>query len=264
MDHRIFWQNDSSGVNTRPDLLSTIATKVHVYRRNVDRLNSISVTLAPIDAADNESTIPCDVLVYCTGWNPVSYLFSSEKASGLGLSVPITEVDPKAESYWQALETAAETGVLSRFPYLDDPPPYNRSEPTHAPFRLYKAMAPVIDEADHSIVFLGKMVVGNNFRTAEAQALWAVAYLDGKVNVPESEMAKDVAMTVAWNRRRYLNKGQLGSWFYFDVIAYADMLLEQLKLSSHRRKGWFKNLMDPCFADDLKGLGAEYRARYSS
>jgi dimethylaniline monooxygenase (N-oxide forming) len=264
MDDRIFWQNDSSGVNTRPDLLSTIATKVHVYRRNVDRLNSISITLAPMDAADNESTIPCDVLIYCTGWDPVSYLFSFKKASGLGLSVPITEVDPKAQSRWQALETAAESRVLSRFPHLNDPPPYHKFEPTHAPFRLYKAIAPVIDEADHSIVFLGKMVVGNNFRTAEAQALWAVAYLDGKVNVPESEMAKDVAMTVAWNRRRYLNKGQLGSWFYFDVVAYADMLLEQLKLSSHRRKGWFKNLMDPCFADDLKDLGAEYRARYSS
>ncbi len=264
MDDRIFWQNDSSGVNTRPDLLSTIATKVQVYRRNVDRLNSISINLAPMDAADNERTIPCDVLVYCTGWDPVSYLFSSEEASDLGLSVPITEVDPKAQSRWQALETAAESRVLSRFPHLNDPPLYHKSEPTHAPFRLYKAIAPVIDEADYSIVFLGKMVVGNNFRTAEAQALWAVAYLDGKVNVPESEMAKDVAMTVAWNRRRYLNKGQLGSWFYFDVIAYTDMLLEQLKLSSHRRKGWFKNLMDPCFADDLKGLGAEYRARYSS
>lgn len=98
MDDRIFWQNDSSGVNTRPDLLSTIATKVQIYRRNVDRLNSTSITLAPMDADDNESTVPCDVLVYCTGWNPVSYLFSSEKASDLGLSVPITEVDPKAQS----------------------------------------------------------------------------------------------------------------------------------------------------------------------
>lgn len=219
--------------------------------------------MAALDAADTESTIPCDVLVYCTGWDSASNLFSSEEASGLGLSVPIIEADPKAQSRWKALETAADSKVLSKFPHLGYPPPYRRSEPTNTPFRLYKAIAPVIDRVNHSIVFLGKMVVGNNFRTAEAQALWAVAYLDGNVNVPESEMVEDVAWTVAWNHRRYLNKGQLGSWFFYDIVAYADMLLEQLKLSSHRRKGWFMNLMDPCFADDLKGLGAEYKARYS-
>ena len=73
-----------------------------------------------------------------------------------------------------------------------------------------------------------------------------------------------MAMTVAWDRRRYLNKGQLGSWFYFDVVAYADMLLEQLGLSSHRQKGWFGNLMDPCFASDLKGLVDEYKAKHRS
>ena len=107
------------------------------------------------------------------------------------------------------------------------------------------------------------MVVGNNFRTAEVQALWAVAYLDGRIKVDQSDAERDVATTVAWDRRRYLNKGQLGSWFYYDVVAYADMLLEQLGLTSHRRKGWFGNLMDPCFASDLQGLSGEYKARYA-
>ncbi|KAL8918388.1 MAG: hypothetical protein Q9172_005447 [Xanthocarpia lactea] len=263
-DTPIFWQNDSSGVSTRPDFLSTIATKVQIYRRDVDRLNSHSVVLAPKDPEDDELTLPADVLVYCTGWDPVSYLFSSEEAERLGLTIPAPESDPKVQSHWQGLETDADRRVLSDFPYLGEPPPYLKLEPTHTPFRLYKAIAPVNGGSNHSIVFLGKMVVGNNFRTAEAQALWAVAYLDGRVDVSESAMQADVAMTVAWNRRRYLNKGQLGSWFYFDVVGYADMLLEQLKLSSHRRKGWFRDLMDPCLADDFRDLAAEYKARYGA
>ncbi len=264
-DTPIFWQNDSSGVNTRPDLLSTIATKVHVYRQEIHHLSTNWVVLAPRNGSEDKlTTIPADVLVYCTGWSPTSTILSPVQAFRLGLSVPIIAADPKIQSRWQALEDAADPQILSRFPHLGHPPAYRKIEPTHTPFRLYKAMAPLIDAADHSIVFSGKMVVGNNFRTAEAQALWAVWYLDGKVAAKAEVMEQDVAMTVAWDRRRYLNKGQLGSWFYFDVVAYADMLLENLGLSSHRQKGWFGNLMDPCVADDLKGLAGEYKARHSS
>ena len=261
----IFWQNDSSGVNSRADFFDTIATKVHVYRQSVDHLSADSITLTPKSGSgDKPTTLQSDVLVYCTGWSPTSSLFPPEDASRLGLSVPVAEADPKLQSLWQRLEDAADPKVLSKFPHLGYAPAYRKTEATHTPFRLYNAMAPPVDAANHSIVFLGKMVVGNNFRTAEAQALWAVAYLDGKVKTKASTMQEDVAMTVAWDRRRYLNKGQLGSWFYFDVVAYADMLLEQTKLSSHRQKGWFRNLMDPCMADDLKGLVGEYKARYGS
>ena len=264
IDNRIFWQNDSSGVDTRPDLLSIIATKVHVYRQRIDHLTANSVILAPGNGSDKPLTIQADVLVYCTGWSPTSSLFPPEEASYYGLSVPMAEADPKNQAKWRALEDAADPKVLSRFPHLGHPPTYRELEPMYTPFRLFNAMAPPVDATDHSIVFLGKMVVGNNFRTAEAQALWAVAYLDGKIDAKTSTMEDSVATTVAWDRRRYLNKGQLGSWFYFDVVAYADMLLEHLGLSSHRQKGWFGNLMDPCFASDLRGLVNEYKARHGS
>ena len=78
-------------------------------------------------------------------------------------------------------------------------------------------------------------------------------------------MEREVAETVAWDRRRYLNKGELGSWFYYDVVDYCDGLLEQLGLDGHRRgKGWVADLMDPCFAKDLKGVGEEYRRKYET
>ncbi len=240
-----------------------IATNVHVYRQSIDHVSANSVVLSPKNGSDDKPlTIPADVLVYCTGWSAISSLFTTEEASQLGLPVPMAEADPKLQAKWKALEDSADPKVLAKFPYIGHPPAYRRNEPTYTPVRLFKAIAPPANALHHSIVFLGKMVVGNNFRTAEAQALWTVAYLNGEIDAETSTMEEDVAMTVAWNRRRYLNKGQLGSWFYFDVVAYADMLLEELGLSSHRQKGWFGNLLNPCFADDLKGLVDEYKARH--
>lgn len=249
-------------MDTRPDFLSTIANKVYVYRQTVDHLTSDTVILAPRKGSDKSTAIQADLLVYCTGWLPISSIFSLQQASSYGLSVPIAEAAPEIQAKWEALEDSADSKVLAKFPHLGFPPKYRKIDPIYTPFRLFNAMVPPIDQT-HSIVFLGKMVVGNNFRTAEAQALWAVAYLDGKIKETETRMEEDVAMTVAWDRRRYLNKGDLGSWFYFDVVAYADMLLEQIGLSSHLQKGWFANLVDPCFASDLKGLAQEYKVKHT-
>ena len=265
----IFWQNDSSGVANRPDFLSTLATKVQIHRQEISHLSKDSITLHPRrdPSADTKPlTIPIDVLVYCTGWSPNSTLFPADQAGALGLPAPLNTADPPTQKHWQSLETAADTTILSRFPTLGHPPAYRKIEPTQTPFRLYKAMAPPSDvHSSHSIVFLGKLVVGNNFFTAETQALWAVAYLDGRIrDLPSAaQIEREVAETVAWDRRRYLNKGELGSWFYYDVVDYSDALLEQLGLDSHRRgKGWVAGLMDPCFAKDLKGVVEEYRSKY--
>ncbi|KAL8787069.1 MAG: hypothetical protein Q9213_002411 [Squamulea squamosa] len=266
-DTPIFWQNDSSGVCNHPDFLTTIAKNVHVHRRNISHLSNDSITLQPRSRGspkeDKPLTIPVDVLVYSTGWSAKTTLFPPHEAYSLGLPVPLHDANPEAQSYWQDLENAADPIILSQFPTLKHPPAYRKIEPRDIPFRLYKAIAPPADET-HSIVFLGKMVVGNNFRTAEAQALWAVAYLDGRIHdLPtRAQMEKEVAETVAWDRRRYLNKGELGSWFYFDVVDYADALLEQLKLSSHRQKGFIGNLVEPCFAADLTSIGDEYKRKY--
>ena len=269
---RVFWQNDSSGVNQRPDFYSTIATKVHVYRQPIERLSSTSISLAAKTGPDEKpvATIPLDVLVYCTGWTPLSPLYPPSMASKLGLPVALSDIDATAQSRWKELEDLKDAEMLSQFPSLAHPPVYRKSEPTHTPFRLYRAMVPLDDIPDHSIVFLGKLVVGNNFRATEVQALWAVAYLDGNLRPPNlaSEPAyaderrvqieEDVAKMVAWCRRRYLNKGELGSWFYFDVIDYTDLLLAELGLSSHKRRGWLRNLFAPCRAENLRDLVDEY------
>ncbi len=188
--------------------------------------------------------------------------------------MPLSEVDAATEARWEELEDIKDAEVLSRFPALTHPPAYRKSKRTHTPFRLHRAMVPPEDITDHSIVFLGKLVVGNNFRAAEVQALWAVAYLDGNlyprflefgsmlIKKERERFEREVAKAVAWCRRRYLNKGELGSWFYFDMIDYTDMLLAELGLSSHKPKGWLRKLFAPCRAEDLRDLIAEYKHCY--
>ena len=265
LDCRVFWQNDSAGINQRPDFYDTIAAKVHVYRRNISSLSEDSITLAPANGSEDKALkLTMDVIVYCTGWSPESSFLSHDQAISLGLSGPIGSSQNVTTSKWKTLDRAADSEILLRFPMLANPPAYRSIAPSNTPFRLYKAMVPPTDVADLSIVFLGKMVVGNNFRVAEVQALWAVAYLDGRIHRKPKEMDREIANTVAWCRRRYLNKGELGSYFFFDVIEYTDMLLEQLGLRGHRQKSWFANFFGPCRAADLRGLLDEYKALHPS
>ena len=146
---------------------------------------------------------------------------------------------------------------------LANPPPHHRKHVTRTPYRLYKHIAPLSDiDGARSIVFIGQICVGNYFRAVEAQSLWATAYLDKKLVLPEvEERQEEVALFTAWCRRRYLNNGEGGNWMTFELVGYTDRLLEQLGLKSHR-KGWFKDLFEPCKASDFKGLREEYLEKY--
>lgn len=78
-------------------------------------------------------------------------------------------------------------------------------------------------------------------------------------------MERDVALKLAWCRKRYLSKGKLGNWLYYDLVAYTDTLLEDMGLESHRRQGgwwwwWFGgDFWKPCVAADLAGLMEELK-----
>lgn len=93
---------------------------------------------------------------------------------------------------------------------------------------------------------------------AESQALWALAYLDGRMDLPDKgQMAWEVELTNAWNQLSYLDRGWEGNFFYFDLILYVDMLLSDIGLASHRRP-WLKTQVAPFTAHDLKPLCQEY------
>ncbi len=94
--------------------------------------------------------------------------------------------------------------------------------------------------------------------------MWAAAYLDQKLALPDlEERQKEVALFTTWCRRRYLTNGEKGNWITFELVGYTDRLLEQLGLKAHR-KGWFKNWFEPCRQSDFSGLKDEYVGRYEN
>lgn len=251
-DTPLFWQNDSTGIVQRADFFDTIATQVRVIRQDIHSINEEGLVL------DDSTAVAADAIVYCTGWKICHPYLDNETAAQLGLPVHQDFCSPQEVVRWQALDREGEIKTLKRFPVLCEPPSHRAPTSALSPFRLYKGMLP---PHDHSIIFLGKLMLGNHFRNAEVQALWAVAALDGTVCFPSTEdIDAEIADTVAWCRKRYLSKGELGNWLYFDMVPYTDMLLEQLGLKSHR-KTWLKDLLAPCVARDLRGLVNEYRTK---
>jgi hypothetical protein len=215
-------------------------------------------------------TISPDIIVCGTGWRPSYHAFLDEElARELGLASPLPQKEGERTSAtdqveWLELEQVADAEICHDFPRLQKAPPRLSGPPTQSPFRLYKYMVPTHPDMS-GIAFLGHIVVGNNFRAAECQAQWAVAYLDGQLSLPpKEEMEREVAMSIAWSRRRYLTKGALGHWLYFDLVPYTDALLEQLGLHSHRRKNKSKDFFSPCVAEDLKDLLSELREKQRS
>lgn len=246
---RFFWQNEGSGIDQRPDFWEVVAEKVDVFRSDIAELSEKSVKLR------NGSSVAADAIICATGWDSsLTYLSPSESAR-LGLPVPFENVEPEDSASWKTLETAAQIEVLKRFPRLAQPPNHFHRKVETTPYRLYKAMAPL---NDRTIVILGHIQVGNNFMAAECQALWTAAYFDGRLRVPsKTEMAHEIALVNAWCRLRYLDKGQLGIYYYFDLVPYVDMLLDHIRVGSHLRS-WPQNKFWPVTAKDLRNLYHEY------
>lgn len=253
-DTDIFWANNSPSINQREDLFDIIASRVQVYREDIDRADEHGIVLA------NGVSIRADAIIYATGWLPTHPHIENSLARDLGLPIHMPPEPANESKHWKALLVQADKQVLERFPILGQPPSHHEYPQKMSPFKLYKSMVPL---EDHSIIFLGKMMLGNHFRNAEVQALYAVAVLDAALKLPTLDVMEwEVATTLAWCRRRYLGKGELGSWFYFDMLPYTDVLLAQLGLVSHRKKG-LKDLLEPCWAVDLKGLIEEYMVKYA-
>lgn len=237
------------GLIQHPEFWKTVAENVRVYRNDFQELDEHLVRL------DDGTEIPTDVLLCGTGWNSNSTrLFDQDQIAQLGLPHSVDRRTPH-DSMWEKLEVEADHKVLAQFPRLVKPPDYYEKPTTTTPYRLYNCMAPLHDD---TIVFLGHIRVPNAFRAAECQAIWATAYLDRQITLPSMEaMEAEIALTNAWNKRRYLNNGRGGNYLHYELIGYTDKLLHELGLSCHR-KGWFDDFFAPCTASDFVAPRKEY------
>ena len=251
---RIFWQNGTGGLLNHDDFWFTITESVDIYQSD---LRELDVGLVRLESGEE---IPTDVLLCGTGWLPSLDFFDTDLLIKLDLPHEIADEPAEYGERWTTLEKEADQTVIQRFPMLANPPAHYMKPRTLTPYRLYNGIASVRDD---SIVFIGHVLVGNYFSVAEAQAIWATAYLDRQLALPSVvEREREIALFTSWCRRRYLNNGQNGNWMTFEFIVYSDRLLHEVGLSSNR-KSWFRDLFSPCMMRDMAGLRDEYLAKYS-
>jgi dimethylaniline monooxygenase (N-oxide forming) len=185
------------------------AAKAKIYREEIDRLEEGRVILS------SGEMVECDAIVACTGWSACYPMFSTNQAQAMGLPLPLIDTCESDTAKWEALITQADEKVLQRFPRLSEIPSYPERKPTISSHCLYRGIIPTTS-TDHSIVFLGQYGTTQSFLIGEIQSLWAVAYLMDQLPLPgRNEMEEDVALILAWRRRRYLADGRT---FLYDQI----------------------------------------------
>ncbi|KAI1387105.1 uncharacterized protein F4822DRAFT_429866 [Hypoxylon trugodes] len=149
--------------------------------------------------------------------------------------------------------------IFGLFVMFKNPPKRYHKHEARMPYRFYHTMAPVNDE---SILFMDHVVTRAKLFVAEAQAIWAVAYLDKAFALPSVvEREDDAAHMIAWNKRRYPSNGELGHSAAFDSVPYADRLFDETGVASHRKKGWLGNMFAPIGPADFGKVWHEYLAR---
>lgn len=225
-----FWSGSTpTGVISQPDFWSYVhpaTAPITVHRAEITSISGTTVTLS------NGLKLTPDAHIWGTGWiRNSSPLGISEPSLALDAGVPVhlSLVPGPTAEHWEHLETAADALVLSTFPLLSEPPPYRVIPRTHTPYRLYRLIAPpaMAARGDNSLIFVGMLHTSATGMMAELQALWGVAYLDGKLDLRERgangietrrAMEVEVAEAGMWSRRRYLNLGEKSANLTFEFI----------------------------------------------
>ena len=251
----IIWQNGTAGGCHFADFWPLVAEKVHVYRGDVKLLDENELHLDD----ENGTHFLCDAVLCGTGWECGLDMFENDTLMELGLPYPKSIELREETAKWEKLVGKADEQILSRFVMLRNPPKHYHRYESRTPYRLYHTMAPIHDD---SILFMNHIVAGAKLFAAEAQAIWAVAYWDKAFALPSvAERESDIAHMIAWNKRRYLSNGELGNFAAFDSVPYVDRLLDEIGVTSHRKKGWLGNMFAPIMPADLGRVWHEYLAR---
>jgi hypothetical protein len=112
---------------------------------------------------------------------------------------------------------------------------------------------------DRSIGFAGAVMAVCTSLIVQTQALWLSAYFDGKIR-PVEDIAYETVLHSQFGKWRYpAGHGARFPDFAFDGIPYIDLLLTELGLRTHRKKGWLAELFSPYGPQDYQGLVEEWR-----
>lgn len=263
------------------DLVKSGAVNVHIA--DISHLSPNTVHLS------NGEAIPTTALICSTGWKPTPNIKFLPEGIDNTLGFPWSE-DPIDTPILKA----ADEEILHHFPrLLDQPNPNPKFTPlapsaaacTPHPFRLYRFIIPTGLIKERSIAFLGVTMTINTSILAQTQALWATAYLSGRLtpspspspslpvpstlkdtetqlNIPSQSSLNlewDTALHTEFGKYRYpAGFGKRNPDFVFDAIPYVDLLLRDLGLSVERGRGILSRCFSPYGVEDYRGLVREW------
>lgn len=245
------------GILHHADFYDVVAEKVNVYRARVKSLNKNELYLDD----ENGTHFQCDAILCGTGWQRGLHIYSDDLKMHLGLPYPriLQSTATEEARKWEKAIADADDIICNRFHILKSPPVHVHIEEDRTPYHLYRNIAPLTDD---SIVFINHATFANKLLAAEVQAMWAVAYFDGNINVPREAKERDIAMWIAWCKRRYLSNGSLANSAAFDSVPYVDTLLEEMGVSAHLDKGWWRNWVGTLWPADLGRAWDEYLRKH--
>lgn len=253
----IFWWGVNVGIFNYPtDFFALICDgTVTVRVGDVTSLSSHTITISNGDCFES------DMLICATGWQlgPTLQFDTPELATKIG---PIPH-DPKDPSVMKV-----DREILEKFPILAKQPYTNPAVKLEQPsYELYRGAIPPPFVRTRNFAWCGLTPNLSGTVTAGVQALWITAFLDNRLETPpemlygESEI-REMAVWHArfWRWRCPMGMGPVMPDMVFEVLPYLDTLLRDLGLKTRRKGGW-REIVEPYGASDYAGLIDEWRAR---
>ncbi|GAW25335.1 putative flavin-binding monooxygenase-like protein [Rosellinia necatrix] len=274
-------------LNYEQDIMELIKSDIiDVHVGEVDHLSPGKVHLA--DGTEFES----DVFLANTGWKhvPPIKLLPEGIEKELGIPHALADDAPEADLANQRdLAERADEEILARFPRLRRQPVWNEGyKPLTSqkgidssdavtpcapltPFMLHRFLVPPSARflRARDVAFAGMTSNFSNAITAHLAGLWISAYFQGRLAADPGAAAGDAAALRAlryetvlfnrWGRWRYpTDWGHKNPNFIFDAVPYFDLLLRDLGLDPHRKKGWFAEMTDPYGPEDYQDITDEW------
>jgi hypothetical protein len=256
--HPAFWIGSGLSILNYPtDFFELVRDgSIRVHLSEIDHLSEKTVHLS------NGENISTDLLLCATGWKsrPPIKFSPADRAAELGM--------PHYSSVPHKLVDKADKVILDRFPRLKDQPDVNKpqrieadGETPNQPFRLYRFITPPATLQSKNIAFAGMVTTISTAIVAQVQALWISAYFDGKLDrLPSQDEALwETVLHSQFGKWRYpLGYGARLPDFVFDAVPYADMLLRDVGIDSHRKKSTFADITEPYGPEDYKDLPKQW------
>ncbi|KAK7402570.1 hypothetical protein QQX98_011675 [Neonectria punicea] len=243
-----FWTGSGIGIHNYPTSFFDLVKdgKIRVHIADITRLDGTTVYLT------NGEAIETEAVICATGWKKESSI------KFLNFSTDLSASPTEREH----LSNQADKEIRDTFPGLKAQPVLRYEPKKEEPLRNYRFIVPSGAVFNRNIAFAGMVSTTSTSMFATTQALWISAFFDGKLKrSPKStdDVTKEIMLHSQFGKWRYpCGYGASLPDFAFDSLPYVDQLLNDLGLSSHRKKTAMMELVEPYKPKDYKGLSQEW------